>query len=133
MSSALEHRHAASAQALRDDRAAGVVALPPCVAVAAALVGDPAGIAVERMGERDRIDGAQQIWKPAQVLRGPADRLLHFGDRAQTRQQPDAVLLLLGSLQLALLLLGEQVLPLVGIVALSSLCRATARRELLMS
>jgi hypothetical protein len=67
------------------------------------------------MGERHRVDGADQIGKPAQVLRGPADRLLHFADRAQTRQQPDAVLLLLGPLQLALLLLGEQVLPLVAI------------------
>jgi hypothetical protein len=51
----------ARAQPLRDDRAAGVVALQPRVAIAAALGSDPAAIAVERMGERDRVDGAQGV------------------------------------------------------------------------
>jgi hypothetical protein len=85
----LEHRHAATAQAVRNDHAAGVVSLPPRVAIAAALGRDPAAIAVERMGERDRVDGAQQIWKPAQVFGGPDDGGLHFADRAQARQKPD--------------------------------------------
>lgn len=44
-----------SAQALRNDRAAGVVALPPHIPVAAALGCDPAGVSFERMGERNRM------------------------------------------------------------------------------
>jgi hypothetical protein len=120
----------ACAQALRDDRAAGVVALPPRVGVAAALDRHPAGIAVERMRERHRVDGAQQIGKPAQVFGGPADRLLHFADRTQARQQADAVLLLLGSLQLALLLLREQVLPLVAIGWPAGSAGAATERQL---
>ena len=122
--------HAAGAQALRDQRAAGVMAAAPRVAVAAALDSDPARIAVERMGERDRVDGAQQIGKPAQVFGGPDDGGFHFADRTQARQQPDSVLHLLGPFKLALRLLRYQVLPFVAVTRPARGPAAAAHRKL---
>ena len=66
-----EHRKPASAQAERDDRAAFVVALPPGVGIAAALVGDPSHIAIQGMRERDGVDDDQERRQLRQVLRGP--------------------------------------------------------------
>jgi hypothetical protein len=110
-----EHRKPASAQAERDDRAAFVVALPPGVGIAAALVGDPSHIAIQGMRERDGVDDDQERRQLRQVLRGPADRGFHPLYLAARRQQPDAVLQLLGPFQLALLVLREQVFPFVAV------------------
>ena len=70
-----EHRRPASAQAERDDRAAFVVALPPGVGIAAALVGDPSDIAIQGMHERDGVDDCRR--EPKDLRR---DAKEHDGD-----------------------------------------------------
>src|SRR6185295_13724524 len=89
---ALEHRRPASAQASRDDVTASIMTLAPYVGIAAALCCDPSGISIERVRQRHRVDGAQQMGEPRQKFGGPADRGFHALHFAARWQQPDAVL-----------------------------------------